>query len=69
MVILTIGFQNTKAFLCGIWNLHREKLYSFGSSYLVLHSSINQCVVNGRYAMAAHSQNIYFIIIIIKYLH
>ena len=28
-------FSNTKAFLCGIWNLHREKFYSLGSSDLV----------------------------------
>ena len=48
-------FSNTKAFLCGIWNLRREKLYPSGSSDLVLHSSINRCVVNGRDAMAAHS--------------
>ena len=48
-------FSNTKFFLCGIWNLHREKLLSLGSSNLVLHSSINQCVVNGRDAMAGHS--------------
>ena len=34
-------FSNTKAFLCGIWNLCREKLYPSGSSDLVLHSSIN----------------------------
>ena len=48
-------FSNTKAFLCGVWNLRREKLYPSGSSDLVLHSSINRCVVNGRDAMAAHS--------------
>ena len=49
-------FSNTKAFfLRGIWNLRREKLYPPGSSDLVLHSSINQCVVNGRNAMAEHS--------------
>ena len=48
-------FSNTMAFLCGIWNLHREKLYPSGSSDLLLHSSINQCMVNGRDAMAAHS--------------
>ena len=48
-------FSNTKALLCGIWNLRREKLYPSGSSDLVLHSSINRCVVNGRDAMAAHS--------------
>ena len=34
-------FSNTKAFLRGIWNLRREKLYPSGSSDLVLHSSIN----------------------------
>ena len=56
MVILIIGFQILiKAFLCGIWNLRREKLYPSGSSDLVLHSSINRCVINGRDAMAAHS--------------
>ena len=48
-------FSNTKAFLCGIWNLCREKLYPSGSSDLVLHSSINGYMVNGRDAMAAHS--------------
>ena len=48
-------FSNTKALLCGIWNLRGERLYPSGSSDLVLHSSINQCVVNGRDAMAAHS--------------
>ena len=48
-------FSNTKAFLCGIWNLCREKLYPLGSSDLVLHSSINRCMVNGRDAMVAHS--------------
>ena len=51
--------------MCDIWNLHREKLYPSGSSDLVLHSSINQCVVNGRDAMAAHSRDIYLLIIII----
>ena len=34
--------SNTKAFLCGIWNLHMEKLYPSSSSDLVLHSSINR---------------------------
>ena len=33
MVILIIGFH--KAFLCGIWNLCREKLYLLGLSDLV----------------------------------
>ena len=55
MVILMIGFPILRLFLCGIWNLHRDKLYPLGSSGLVLHSSINQCVVNGRDAMAVHS--------------
>ena len=48
-------FSNTKAFFYGIWNLHTEKLYPLGSSDLILHSSINRCMVNGRDAMAAHS--------------
>ena len=47
-------FSNTKAFLCGIWYLSREKLYPSSSSDLVLHSSINRCMVNGRDAMTAH---------------
>ena len=55
MVILMIGFQILRLFLCGIRNLRREKLYPSGSSDLALHSSINRCVVNGRNAMAAHS--------------
>ena len=29
-------FSNTKAFLCSIWNLHREKFYPLSSSDLVL---------------------------------
>ena len=40
-----------------MWHIEfaqRETLFS-GSSDLTLHSSINQCVVNGRDAMAAHS--------------
>ena len=55
MVILMIGFQILRLFLCGIWNLHRDKLHPSGSSNLVLHSSVNQCVINGSDAMAAHS--------------
>ena len=53
-------FSDTKAFLCSIWYLHREKLHPLGSSDLVLHSSINRSVVNGRDAMAAHSWDIYW---------
>ena len=48
-------FSNTKAFSCGIWNLRKEKLYPSGSSNLVLHSFINQCVANGGDTIAAHS--------------
>ena len=55
MIYFDDWFSNTKAFLCSIWNLRREKLCPSGSSDLVLHSSINRCVVNGRDAMAAHS--------------
>ena len=50
-----ISFQIPNAFLCRILNLCRERLYALGLSDLVLHSFINQCVVNGRNAMAAHS--------------
>ena len=41
-------FSNTKAFLCSIRNLYREKFYPLDSFDLVLHSSINRCMVNGR---------------------
>ena len=39
--------------------LHRKKLYSLHSFDLVLHSSINCCVVNNRNAMAVHLQVVY----------
>ena len=42
-----------------------EKNYYLGSFDLVLHSSINRCVVNGRDAMAAHSRDIYLFIYLI----
>ena len=48
-------FSNTKAVLCSIWNFRSKKLHPLGSSDLVLHSSINQCMVNDRDAMAVHS--------------
>ena len=54
MVMVITGFQILRLF-CGLWNLRREKLYPPGSSNLVLHSSINRCMVNGRNTMAAHS--------------
>ena len=54
MVILIIGFQIVRLFVW-LWNLCWVKLYPLGSSDLVLHSSINRSVVNGRDAMAAHS--------------
>ena len=28
-------FSNTKAFLCGIWNLHQEKSYPLGSLFFL----------------------------------
>ena len=59
MVILMIDFQILRLF-CVAYG--REKLYPSGSSDLVLHSSINRCVVNGRDAMAAHSRDIYLFI-------
>ena len=48
-------FSNTRIFLCIIWNLCRKKLHPLGSSDLVLHNSINRCVINGKDAMAAYS--------------
>ena len=63
MVILIIGFQILKLFLCGIWNLRREKHYPLGSSDLVLHGSINQCVVNGRDAIYGSTFMRYYLFI------
>ena len=48
-------FSNAKA-VCVAHGIYAgKKLYPSGLSDLVLHSSINRCVVNGRDAMAAHS--------------
>ena len=58
--------SNTKAFLCGIWNLHREKLYPSGSSDLVLHNSINQCMVIGQWQRcygSAFMRNLFYLFI------
>ena len=45
-------FSKIKVFLCSIWDLSKEKLYPLGSSLdLISHSSIKQCMVNGRNAM------------------
>ena len=54
MVILIIGFQILRFFVQHM-EFVKDKLYPIGSSDLVLHSSINQCVVNGRNTMAVHS--------------
>ena len=46
MVTLIIAFQILRLFCVAYGILCREKLYPSGSSDLVLHSSINRCVVN-----------------------
>ena len=46
-------FSNIKSFLCGIWNLRKEKLYP--EDFLIntaSNSSVERRVVNGRNAMA-----------------
>ena len=46
-------FSNIKDFLCGVWNLRKEKLYP--DDFLMntaSNSSVERCVVNGRNAMA-----------------
>ena len=46
-------FSNIKDFLCGVWNLCKEKLYP--DDFLMntaSNSSVERCVVNGRNAMA-----------------
>ena len=56
MVILIISFQTLFCVVYMEFTQNKEILYSLGSSSdLVLHSSINRCVVNSRDAMAAHS--------------
>ena len=46
-------FSNIKSFLCGIWNLRKEKLYPEDFSMnTASNSSVKRCVVNGRNAMA-----------------
>ena len=46
-------FSNIKHFLCGVWNLHKEKLYPEDFSMnTASNSSVERCVVNGRNAMA-----------------
>ena len=47
--------------------LHRKKFYSLGSSDLVLHSSINCCVVNNRNAMAVHLQDVYLNVVYVYF--
>ena len=52
--------ESVEVHLCGIWNSRKKKLYSSGSSDLVLHRSIKQIhVVYGRNAMAMHSRDIF----------
>ena len=49
-------FSNIKSFLCGIWNLRREKLYPEDFSMnTASNSSVERRVVNGRNAMAKRS--------------
>ena len=46
-------FSNIKDFLCGVWNLRKEKLYP--DDFLMntaSNSSVERRVVNGRNAMA-----------------
>ena len=53
MVTLIIGSQILKTFLCGVWNLRKEKLYPDDFSMnTASNSSVERRVVNGRNAMA-----------------
>ena len=46
-------FSNIKSSLCGVWNLHKEKLYPEGFSMnIASNSSVERRMVNGRNAMA-----------------
>ena len=48
-------FSNIKSFLCGVWNLLKEKLYPEDFSMnTASNSSIKRCVVNGRNAVVKH---------------
>ena len=45
--------SNIKSFLCGAWNLHKEKLNPEDFSMnTALNSSVERCMVNGSNAMA-----------------
>ena len=58
-------FLNIKSFLCGIWNLHKEKLYPEDFSMnTALNSSVERRVVNGRNAMAKRPYILYIYIYI-----
>ena len=52
MVTLITGSQILKAFLYGVWNLRKEKLYLEDFSMITAsNSSVKRRVVNGRNAM------------------
>ena len=49
-------FSNIKDFLCGVWNLRKEKLYPDDFSMnTASNSSVERRVVNGRNAMVKRS--------------
>ena len=60
-------FSNTKAFLCSMWNLHKEKLYSLGSSSDLVCTVPSNDIVKGRNEIFIHYYN--NIIIIKKTIH
>ena len=52
MVTLIIGSQILKNFLCGVWNLHKEKFYPEDFSMnTASNSSVERRGVNGSNAM------------------
>ena len=64
-------FSNIKSFLCGIWNLRKEKLYPDDFSMnTASNSSVERRVVNGRNAMASvHEYLLLLYIIYIIYIY
>ena len=53
ITLITGSPANIKSFLCGVWNLCKEKLYPEDFSMnTASNSSVERRVVNGRNAMA-----------------
>ena len=51
-MVTDLWFSNIKSFLCGVWNLRKEKLYPEDFSMnTALNNSVERRMVNGSNAM------------------